>query len=131
MKKLVKVVQMKTSEFVEKYNSELKNDEKKINRHDVYNMIKDGKLKAHKGFKGAWIIDVEIYEEVKKKSKKKSNKKAKEYSVKEYVEAYNKKFPNCVITVPEVRKLIADGKLKAEKVNRKWVIKSSPSKRIK
>lgn len=129
-KKVIKLVQMKVAEYVEKHNA---SSEKKINRHDVYKMIKEGQLKAHKGYKGAWIIDVEVEEPVKKCPIKRAARKTKKYTVKEFVEAYNKKFTNNPITIPEVRKLLANGslKLKGEKVDRKWVISQSPSRRIK
>ena len=129
-KKVIKLVQMKVAEYVEKHNA---SSEKKINRHDVYKMIKEGQLKAHKGYKGAWIIDVEVEEPVKKCPIKRAVRKTKKYTVKEFVEAYNKKFTSNPITIPEVRKLLANGslKLKGEKVDRKWVISQSPSRRIK
>lgn len=129
-KKVIKLVQMKVAEYVEKHNA---SSEKKINRHDVYKMIKEGQLKAHKGYKGAWIIDVEVEEPVKKCPIKRATRKTKKYTVKEFVEAYNKKFTSNPITIPEVRKLLANGslKLKGEKVDRKWVISQSPSRRIK
>lgn len=118
------VIEMKVSDYVEEYNSK---SDKKINRHDVYKMIKEGKLKAHKGYKGAWIIEIDK----KNPKKKKSKTKSKKYTVKEYVEEYNKKFPNAKVTVPEVRKFLSDGIIKGKKVDRKWEITSSPSKRIK
>ena len=37
-KKVIKLVQMKVAEYVEKHNA---SSEKKINRHDVYKMIKE------------------------------------------------------------------------------------------
>lgn len=118
-----KEVKMKVSEYVEYYNS-LHSDDK-INRHHVYDMIKEGKLTAEKSPRNAWIIDVVIEETVK------VEKPEKEYSVKKFVEMYNKKHPNYPVSAAEVRKLVVDGKLKGYKKGRTCVITASPRKRIK
>lgn len=124
--RITKNVEMKVADFVKLYNSRHEN---KINRHDVYKMIKNGKLNAHKGYKNAWILNVEVEEEVEVKEP--SKKKTKEYTVKEFVQAYNNRHKKVTITIPEARKLLADGILKGEKRSGKWVITSSPSRRIK
>lgn len=120
-----KVVFMKVAEYVEMYN---KDHDVKINRMDVYAMIKHGDLKAHKGAKGAWIIELVVKEEVKETKPKKA-KKVKEYTVKEWMEAYNKK-NNESFSESKVRKLLEKGIIKGEKVDRKWKITTSPSKKI-
>lgn len=124
--RITKNVEMKVAEFVKLYNS--RHDDK-IDRHDVYKMIKNGKLKAHKGYKNAWILNVEVEEEVEVKEP--SKKKTKEYTVKEFVQAYNNNHKKVTITIPEARKLLADGILKGKKISGKWVITSSPRRRIK
>lgn len=97
-----------------------KTNENRITRYHVYKMINEGKLKAHKGYKNKWIIEL------------KEPETPTEYTVKEFVEAYNKKHRKSTkITIEEVRKMLADGILKGEKVNRKWVIYSSPTRKIK
>lgn len=128
-KKIIeKQVEMKVADYVAYYNGSTLELAKEIDRFDVYQMIKEGKLNAHKGYKGAWILDVTIREEVEVE---KPAKKVKEYSVKEFVEIYNEKHPKTPVTAVEVRKALTDGKLKGKKVNRKWVITSSPSRKIK
>lgn len=128
-KKIIeKKVEMKVAEYVAYHNGSTLEVEKEIDRFDVYKMIKEGKLKAHKGRKGAWILEVAIEEE---EVKTKKSADVKEYSVKEFVEIYNEKHPKTTVTVVEVRKLLTDGKLKGKKVNRKWVITASPNSRIK
>lgn len=116
------IIEVDVKQYVEDYNKN--HEQEPITRYDVYNMIHEGKLKAHKGAKGKWIIEL-------KQSEPKKTKKAKEYSVKEFVAEYNKKHPKCTITIEEVRKMLSDGTIKGEKVNRKWVVYSSPSRRIK
>lgn len=128
MKKVkITEVEMSVAEFVEQNQG--------ITRHDVYKMIKNGEIKAHRGYKNKWILEIEVKEEFEVeepvKPSKKSSKKTKEYTVKEFVEAYNKKHPKSTITVPEARKFIADDKLAAKKVSGKWVVTATPSKRIK
>lgn len=119
MKKTTKKIEMKVADYVAKHNNSITDESKKITRHDVYDMIKKGELKAHKGYRGAWILELE------------DTTKTKTYTVKEYVETYNKKFARVPVTVPEVRKLLSDGKLEGKKVSGKWIVTSSPSKRIK
>lgn len=89
-----------------------------ITRKDVYKMISEGKLKATK-VKGAWVIEVP-----EKKTKK-------TYTVKEFVQEYNKKHTGCIITEKKVRELASKELIAAEKVSGKWVILESPSKKIK
>lgn len=91
----------------------------KITRKEVYKMIKEGKLKATK-VKGAYVIEIT--------EKKKATKK---YTVKEFVEEYNKKHVDCVVTEKKVRELASKEIITAEKVSGKWVIMESPSKRLK
>ena len=133
-KKIIeKKVEMKVADYVAKYNGSTLSVAEEIDRFDVYKMIKEGKLTAHKGAKGAWIIELTVQEEVEVEvpSTKKSKKKAKEYTVKEFVEAYNKKHSKNPITIPEVRKLLTTGKLDGDKVSGKWAVTASPSKRVK
>ena len=115
-------IELDVKQFVEEHNN--KNVTDPITRYDVYNMIKEGKLNAHRGEKNKWIIELTIKEP-------KKTKKTKEYSVKEFVEAYNGKHPKCPITVEEARKMLTDGILKGEKVNRKWVVYTSPTRKVK
>lgn len=115
----VTIKEMSVKEYVNIHNT---TQDSKITRYDVYDMIKEGTLKAHKGYKGAWVLEIEVEEK---------NKSTKKYSVKEFVEAYNEKHKKSPITVVEVRQLIATGDIKAKKVSGKWVISTSPSKRIK
>lgn len=90
-----------------------------ITRKDVYKMIKEGKLKATK-VKGAYVIEIT--------EKKKPTKK---YTVKEFVEEYNKKHLDCIVTEKKVRELASKEIITAEKVSGKWVILESPSKKIR
>lgn len=90
-----------------------------LTRKEVYKMINEGKLKATK-VKGAYVIEVP--------QEKKATKK---YTVKEFVEAYNKKHLECIITERKVRELASKEIITAEKVSGKWVIMESPSRRIK
>lgn len=113
------IIEVDVKQYVEDYNKT--HEQKTITRHDVYKMIHEGKLKAHKGARGKWIIEL----------KQPEPKKVKGYSVKEFVAEYNKKHPKCIITIEEVRKMLTDGTIKGEKVNRKWIVYASPSKRIK
>ena len=106
---------MSTAEYVEYHN---KHNEEKITRKDVYKMISQGKLSAEKNARGHWIIKVTIEEQV-------------EYTPSEFVEEYNKKHKKETITVEMVRKMAANGVIKAHKVGRKWVILQSPKKKIK
>lgn len=130
MKKIVtKTVEMKVAEYIKYHNEKYAEP---INRHDVYKKIKDGVLKAKKGYKNAWIIETEIQEEVEVEDTKPAKKSSKKtYTLKEFAAAYNEKHPSNLISTPELRKLIADGKLDAEKVSGKWVISNSPRKRLK
>lgn len=91
----------------------------KITRKDVYKMIAEGKLKATK-VKGAWVIEVPD-----------EKKPAKTYTVKEFVEAYNKKHVDCIITEKKVRELASKDIITAKKESGKWVILDSPRKKIK
>ena len=113
MKKEIKTI--KVTEYVEEYN---KSHDEKITRHDVYKMIKNGELKAEKDPRGAWLIRVEIQEE-------------KEYTAKQFVEAYNKRYKNEPITVKKVRELASAGKIKAKKSLGRWIILESPRKKIR
>ena len=113
MKKEIKTI--KVAEYVEEYN---KSHDEKITRYDVYNMIKNGELKAEKDPRGAWLIRVEIHEE-------------KEYTVKQFVEAYNKRYKNDPVTVKKVRELASQGKIKARKSLGRWIIIESPRKKIR
>lgn len=106
---------IKVAEYVEKYNN---SHDDKITRHNVYAMIKDGKLTAKKNEKGHWIITIQ--EEI-----------VKEYSPKEFVEKYNGRHPKKPITVKKVRELASEGKIKARKHLGKWIISENPNKLIK
>lgn len=110
-----KIIRVSVKEYVEAYNKEHSDS---ITRYEVYRMIKDGELKATKNPKGAWVIRLEIEEEVK-------------YSVKQFVEKYNNRYKNDPITVRKVRELASKGKIKAKKVLGKWIILESPRKKIK
>ena len=90
-----------------------------LTRKEVYKMIKEGKLKASK-VKGAYIIEVPQNSSSKKK-----------YTVKEFVEEYNKKHVECIITEKKVRELASKEIITAEKVSGKWVIMESPSRKLK
>lgn len=115
-KKNIKIVEMSVKDYVELCNAT--NDEK-IDRHDVYSMIKQGELDAYK--KGnAYVIRLAVQEE-----------KVETNSVKEFTEKYNRRFPKSPVTEKQVRTLAAEGKIKAEKVKNKWVILESPRKKIK
>ena len=92
----------------------------KITRKDVYKMIAEGKLNATK-VDGAYVIEVP--------GKKKKTKKT--YTVKQFVEEYNKKHPKYIITEKKVRELASKELIAAEKVSGKWVILESPSRKIK
>lgn len=116
--KNIEILEMSVKEYL---NFHYSKTQEKINRHDVYRMIKEGKLKAHKGYKNAWVLEIEVV---------KKTKKPKTYTVKEFVESYNKKHKDC-ITVLEVRKMIKDGIIKGDKVKGKWLVMQTPSKRIK
>lgn len=106
-----KKVTMSVTEYIQANNH--------ITRKDVYKMIKEGKLKATK-VKGAYVIEIT--------EKKKSTKK---YTVKEFVEEYNKKHLDCIVTEKKVRELASKEIITAEKVSGKWVILESPSKKIR
>lgn len=105
-----KKVKMSVTEYIQANES--------ITRKDVYKMIAEGKLKATK-VKGAWVIEIP------------EKKATKTYSVKEFVEAYNKKHIDCIVTEKKVRELAKKEIIASEKVNGKWVILQSPSKKIK
>ena len=64
-----KMIKMTVSEYIEQHSD--------VTRKEVYRMIADGKLKATK-VKGAWIIEIA------------PEKKVKEYTVRQFVEEYNK-----------------------------------------
>lgn len=106
-----------------------------LDRYDVYDLIKDGKLTAHKGARGAWVIVVEeettTKETTKKAKKKEIEKEIKKYSTKEFLELYNEKHPKSTITLVELRLMLTNGKVVGEKVGGKWEVYQSPSKRIK
>lgn len=128
-KKTVKeVIEMSTKEYVEQYNSTHKDQ---ITRYDVYDLIKQNKLKAHKGYRGAWVIELEKPENKKPCKCKNCKCDKKVYSTKEFVEAYNKKHPKATITVKELRYLIEAGEVKAKKVSGKWQVSADPRLRIK
>lgn len=110
-KKQKKIKKLSVAEYVEMHNSL---SDTIINRHNVYAMIREGKLKATRGARGAWIIEIEEVES---------------YTVKEFIDIYNKNF-NTPINRTEVRKLIDRGLIKAEKVSGKWKIYSNPRRRI-
>lgn len=114
MKKEIKTI--KVADYVEEYN---KSHDEKITRHDVYKMIKNGELKAEKDPKGAWLIRVEI------------EKPGKEYSVKQFVEEYNRRYKDEPITIKKVRELASTGKIKAKKSLGRWIILDSPRKKIR
>lgn len=117
MAKKYRIYKMTIKEYIEEYK---KTHDDAIYRHKVYKMINNGELSATKDEKGRWLIDIKVAEE----------KPAKEYSVNEFVEIYNKKHPKAVITKKQVRELAASGKINAKKVNRKWVIMESPSRKL-
>lgn len=112
MTKEIKTI--KVAEYVEDHNKKYID---KITRHDVYKMIKDGKLNAEKDQKGHWVIRLEL--------------ETKEYTPSKFVEEYNKRHKKETITVEMVRKMAKEGKIKAKKENRKWIILESPRKKIK
>lgn len=128
---VVETAVVKVAEYVEHYNASVIDEEDKITRHDVYKMIKEGKLEAVKNEKNAWLITVKIEKEIEVDVPECPSKKCKSYTVKEFVELYNKRHSKNPITISEVRKLLSEGKLKGEKVNRKWTVTASPSRRIK
>ena len=110
----------------------------KLDRNKVYTLIKDGKLTAHKGAKGAWVISEEVEVETisntndgprKDKKRMPSKKTSKTYSTKEFLEAYNKKHPKTPLTIAELRVMLMNGKVFGEKINGKWVIYQSPIRR--
>ena len=108
------IKKISVAEYVEEHN---KKNIDQINRHDVYAMIKEGKLNAEKNERGHWRIRIE--------------KETKEYTPSEFVKEYNNRYKKETITVEMVREMAKNGKIKAEKVNRKWVILESPRKKIK
>ena len=73
-----------------------------LNRKDVYKLIKEGTLKAHKGYKGAWVIEDVVSETIEvpdenpskgnTKKGKSSKKTPKTYTTKEFLEIYNTYF---------------------------------------
>lgn len=113
MKKEIKT--FKVSEYVDLYNN---SHEDKITRHNVYKMIKEGKLTAKKNELGYWIITVE-------------DEPIKEYTPKEFVEKYNRRHPKKPITVKKIREFASEGKIKAKKHLGKWIIMENPNKLIK
>ena len=106
---------MTVAEYVADYN---KNHEDKITRHNVYAMIKEGKLNGSKNAKGFWIIRIE---------KELDNNV---YSPRKFTEEYNKRYKDEQITVAKVRKLAKEKKIEAKKVGLSWVILQSPEKKI-
>lgn len=112
-----------------------------LNRKDVYKLIKEGTLKAHKGYKGAWVIEdvvsetIEVADECPSKGNTKKGKSSKKtpktYTTKEFLEIYNKKHPKSTITLAELRLMLINKVVNGEKVNGKWVIHESPSRRVK
>ena len=112
MGKITKTITV--AEYVAKHN---KSCIDQINRHDVYAMIKEGKLTASKNERGHWLIRVE--------------EPSVEYTPSKFVEEYNKRHKKDPITVEKVRKLAAEGVIEANKVGRKWIILQSPRKKIK
>lgn len=113
MRKIIKTVSV--AQFVDEYN---KTHEDKIYRHKVYDMIKRGELKATRGDNNAWLIRIEI-------------EQATRYTSAEFVEKYNKYHKKDPITIKKVRELAVAGKIKAMKIDRKWIIEESPRKKIK
>lgn len=126
---------------VEKNVKQYTTEHPELNRKDVYKLIKEGTLKAHKGYKGAWVIEdvvsetIEVPDECPSKGNTKkrmpSKKSPKTYSTKEFLESYNKKHPRTTITLAELRLMLINGVVNGEKVNGKWVIHQSPSRRVK
>ena len=121
MTKEIKTI--KVAEYVDQYN---KSHEDKITRHNVYAMIKEGKLTAQKNEKGHWVITLEV-----EKPKTVPKKPEKEYPVKEFVEKYNGRHPKKTITIKKVRELAASGEIKAKKCLGRWIIMENPNKLIK
>lgn len=110
MAKKTKKVEMKVAEYIDHIYA---TEDIRLTCKDVYKMIKDGVLKAYKGPKNAWIIQLEIKVG---SCKAKEKEEIKEYTVKEYAELKG-------MTVKKVRQFISDGKINAEKVSGKYIIK--------
>lgn len=115
MAKKSNIVELSVNEYIKDYNA---THTTSITRHNVYKMIKDGTLKAHKNDKGAWVIEIK-------------ETPCREYSTKEFITAYNKKHTEAVITVKQIRELASKGLIKAKKVSNKWVIMESPNAKLK
>lgn len=112
-----KVIEMSVAEYMAEYVR--KNPSESITKNKVYKLINKGELKAHKNEKGAWVIEIEVAPP------------AKEYSVKEFVDEYNKKHLDAIITINKVRALAAKGIIQAKKLCGKWIITENPRKKIK
>ena len=111
------IIEMSVAEYMADYIK--KNPSETITKNKVYKLINKGELKAHKNEKGNWIIEIEV------------KPAAKEYTVREFVEEYNYKHLDAIITVNKVRALAAKGLIKAKKLCGKWVITENPRKKIK
>lgn len=140
MKKIIEeAVEMTVTEYIGAHNASQSDD--KITRNDVYKMIKDGKIKAHKGERNKWILEVTVQKEIEVedecpsskwgKKEKPSKKTVKTYTRKEFVEKYNEKHPKTPITLGKLRAYIETGAVATEVRGGKRVIIASPSKRIK
>lgn len=112
-----KVIEMSVAEYMADYVR--KNPSETITKNKVYKWIKEEKIKAHKNEKGAWIIEIPEPAPVK------------EYSVKDFVEEYNEKHIDAIITIKKVRELAAKGMINAKKLCGKWVIFESPKRKIR
>lgn len=111
-----KIKKMTVAEYMADYIKQ--NPSASITKKKVYKLINSGKLKAHKNEKGAWIIEVEI------------EPNTKEYTVKEFVDEYNRRHLDSIITINKVRALAAKGIIHAKKLCGKWIISDSPRKTI-
>lgn len=114
-KKDTERIYLSVKEYIAKFSTE----ENPIKPKDVYKAIHTGVLKATRGYKNAWVIEVNV------------PVACHEYTTAEFVEEYNKKHRKNHIVVKDVRKAIEEGKLEAHKESGKWIITDSPSKRIK
>ncbi len=128
MEKNVKIVEISVKEYVNEYNN---THTDKINRYNVYDLIKKEKLKAHKGYRGAWVIEKEVVEKPSDRLKKLCIRSKKTYSTREFTKLYNEKHPNNQLTLKQVRYLIEIGVIDAVKKSGKWQISADPRKRIK
>lgn len=128
MKKENTIEEISTKEFVERYNL---CHTKKIDRHDVYDMIKRKELIAHKGLRGAWVIETGEIKPEKKCKHKFCICNKKTYNTKQFAEKYNEKHPGSNLVPRHVRLLLESGILNGYKEKNVWVITSDPKKRIK